>query len=66
MEVPHGVVQCRSLDVRNSGVQLRTTYNERCGCCVEVCPEGAIELIIESDAIYEETMERLASPVDVE
>jgi len=26
---PHGVVQCRFLDVLDFGVQLRTTYNER-------------------------------------
>jgi UDP-glucose 4-epimerase len=37
-----------------------------CGRCVEVCPEGAIELTVESDAIYEETIERLSSLVDVE
>ncbi len=37
-----------------------------CGRCVEVCPEGAIELTIESDSIYEETIERLALLVDVE
>jgi len=37
-----------------------------CGRCVEVCPEGAIELTIESDVIYEETIERIASLVDVE
>jgi len=29
VKVPHGVVQCRSLDVLDFGVQLRTTYNER-------------------------------------
>ena len=30
VKVPHGVVQCRFLDVLDFGVQLRTTYNERC------------------------------------
>ncbi len=28
-KVPHGVVQCRFLDVLDFGVQLCTTYNER-------------------------------------
>ena len=29
VKVPHGVVQCRFLDVLDFGVQLCTTYNER-------------------------------------
>jgi ferredoxin len=36
-----------------------------CGRCVEACPEGAIELTIESNLVFNETIERLSSLVDL-
>ncbi|UCE09236.1 MAG: 4Fe-4S binding protein [Candidatus Thorarchaeota archaeon] len=36
-----------------------------CGRCVEVCPEGAIELTIEDDRFLEESLARVSAKVDV-
>ena len=37
-----------------------------CGRCVEVCPEGAIEMKIDSSHFIEDSIERVSASVDVE
>ena len=37
-----------------------------CGRCVEVCPNDAIELIIDKDKFIEDSITRVSSVVDVE
>ncbi len=36
-----------------------------CGRCAEVCPEGAIDVVIEDPGFIEESIERIAGKVDV-
>lgn len=36
-----------------------------CGHCVTICPEGAIEIIIETDQFVEKSIDRISSLVDV-
>lgn len=36
-----------------------------CGLCVDVCPEGAIELTIEDDGFVKESIDRLSAAVNV-
>jgi len=36
-----------------------------CGRCVEVCPEGAIELTLAGSAFVEKSLARIAPLVDV-
>jgi Fe-S-cluster-containing hydrogenase component 2 len=36
-----------------------------CGRCVEVCPNGAIEISIEDSSVYQNTIERISNLVDV-
>jgi Fe-S-cluster-containing hydrogenase component 2 len=36
-----------------------------CGRCVTICPEGAIEIFIETDQFVEKSIDRISSLVDV-
>jgi ferredoxin len=37
-----------------------------CGRCVEVCPEGAIELTLDNSQFIEDSIDRVDAVVDVE
>jgi Fe-S-cluster-containing hydrogenase component 2 len=36
-----------------------------CGRCVEVCPEGAIDLTVDNNSFVEDSVERIDSIIDV-
>jgi ferredoxin len=44
---------------------VRSDECRGCGRCVDVCPQGAIQLSIDEEQFVEKTIERLASLVDV-
>lgn len=37
-----------------------------CGRCVEVCPEGAIDLTVDNNSYVEDSVERIDAVIDVE
>jgi Fe-S-cluster-containing hydrogenase component 2 len=37
-----------------------------CGRCVDVCPEGAIELTVDNDRYVEDSIERIGAVIDIE
>jgi MinD superfamily P-loop ATPase len=47
------------------GRAVRTEGCRACGRCVEVCPEGAIEVVVEDGGSVQEVIERISALVDV-
>ncbi|MFX1580106.1 MAG: 4Fe-4S dicluster domain-containing protein, partial [Promethearchaeota archaeon] len=37
-----------------------------CGRCVDVCPEGAIELTVDNDRYVKDSIERIGAVIDIE
>jgi NAD-dependent dihydropyrimidine dehydrogenase PreA subunit len=47
------------------GRAVRTEACRGCGRCVDVCPEGAIEVVVDDGPFVQEVIERISSLVDV-
>lgn len=48
-----------------NGKPIITDHCRGCGCCVEIYPQGAIELHIEDKKFIEETIKRISEVVNV-
>ena len=59
-----GICFVDAIQIINGTASIRDDCRA-CGRCVEVCPEGAIELSIESGQVFNQTIDRLSGLVDL-